>query len=77
MFPGMSDMKVPPEELKTKLLVQAQNILLVKFNSEYQKIQMMVRGKEITAGEATWPTPPSTEQIIKEANKLYQYLYKK
>ena len=78
MFPGMPDMKPSTEELKSKILNQAQSILMVKFNSEMQKIQMMVGQKEITTmdAKANWPKPPTTEDIIKEAHKLYKYLSK-
>jgi len=77
MFPGMPDFKSSPEELKTKILAQAQNILMVKFNSEYQKMQLMISTKEISGKDAKWPDAPSTEKIIKEADKLYRYLNKK
>jgi len=66
-----------PYELRAGLLGQAEGILAAKFNAECDQIRFLIHEKLLPAGNVKWPQPPSAEDIIAEAEKLYGFVKKK
>lgn len=66
-----------PYALRAGLLSQAEKILTHKYHQEYDKIRYLCDRDPELLKTATWPTPPSTEDIIAEAEKLYKFVQTK
>ena len=62
-------MAANPYELRQALLDQAQKILEHRYHCEIQRCERR--------GVASDVLPPTTEEIIAEAEKLYQFVQKK
>jgi len=66
-----------PYALRADLLNQAQGILLNQYHQEYEKIRYLCDRNLIDIKTVTWPTPPTTEDIVVEADKLYKFVQTK
>ena len=63
-----------PYELRAGLLSQAQNILDHKYHSELEAIRRKIELNVLDASKVTWPAPPTSDDIITEAEKLYKFV---
>ena len=63
-----------PYSLRAGLLGQAQNILDRKYHSEIETLRRKIELKVLDAKKVTWPDPPTSEDIITEAEKLYKFV---
>ena len=71
-----------PYALRAGLLSQAEGILMQRYQMEHDKVREHVhlsrdRDKAFDVSTVTWPTFPTTEDIITEAEKLYSFVQKK
>jgi len=66
-----------PYTLRAGLLSQAQDILLNQYHQEYEKLRYLCDRNLVDATTVTWPAMPTTEDIIAEADKLYQFVQTK
>ena len=66
-----------PYELRAGLLKQSEQILTHRYHQEYDKIRYLCDRDIIDLKTVTWPTPPKTEDIIEEAEKLYKFVQTK
>ena len=64
-------------ELRQGLLGQAESILNHRFNSEHNKVMFLLDKGVLNPKTVTWPEPPSTDDIILEAEKLYKFVQTK
>ncbi len=72
-----SNMNGTPYTLRASLLTQAQEILTHKYHQEYEKIRYLCDRDAVDLKVTVWPTPPSTEDIVLEAEKLYKFVQTK
>ena len=75
-------MSATPYELRAQLLRQAEGILMTRYQVEHDKVREnthLKRDKDPTfdVDTVTYPTFPSTEDIINEAEKLYKFVQTK
>ena len=63
-----------PYSLRAGLLGQAQNILDHKYHSEIETIRRKIELQVLDAKKVTWPEPPTSDDIIAEAEKLYRFV---
>tara|TARA_Y100000593_G_C4267140_1_gene315383 strand:- start:1017 stop:1229 length:213 start_codon:yes stop_codon:yes gene_type:complete len=66
-----------PYTLRAGLLSQAEKILAQKYHQKYDRIRYMCDRDLIDPKTVTWPDPPTTEEIILEAEKLYRFVQTK
>ena len=66
-----------PYTLRAGLLGQAEKILQHRYHQEYERIRYLCDRDLIDPKTITWPVPPVTEEIIKEAEKLYKFVQTK
>ena len=66
-----------PYDLRAGLLGQAQVILQNQYHQEYERIRYLCDRNLIDIKTVTWPTPPTTEDIVAEADKLYKFVQTK
>ena len=64
-------------EIRQGLLGQAQGILSDKFNAEYTKTMFLLEQGVLNPKTVAWPEPPSSDEIIVEAEKLYKFVQTK
>lgn len=75
-------MSATPYELRAQLLKQAEGILMMRYQNDEQRIRENVHlslGKDPTFDHTNvaYPTMPTTEDIIAEAEKLYKFVQTK
>ena len=70
-------MKSDPYGLRAGLLGQAQSILDHKYHTNLDTIYRKIELGILEASKANWPEPPTAEDIIKEAEKLYKFVLTK
>ena len=75
-------MSATPYELRAQLLRQAEGILMTRYQMEHDKIREnlhMKRDKDPSFDVDTviFPSYPTTEDIILEADKLYKFVQTK
>lgn len=75
-------MSATPYELRAQLLKQAEGILLHRFHTENDRTRDTVHMKlkadpTFDFTTVTYPTMPTTEDIIAEAEKLYKFVQTK
>lgn len=63
--------------LRAGLLTQAEGILMGKYQIEYDRIRYLCDRDLIDPKTVTWPEPPTTEDILTEAEKLYKFVQTK
>ena len=66
-----------PYSLRAGLLSQAEGILLNRYHQEYEKIRYLCDRDLVDIKTVTWPTSPTTEDIVAEADKLYRFVQTK
>ena len=71
-----------PYALRANLLSQAEGILMHRYQVETDRVTNHIhlsleRDKTFDVGTVTYPTFPTTEDIIAEAEKLYSFVQKK
>ena len=70
-------MSSKPFELRAGLLGQAEGILTSRYHQEYERLRYLCDRNLIDIKTVTWPTPPTTEDIVAEADKLYKFVQTK
>ena len=71
-----------PYALRASLLAQAEGILMQRYQIEHERVRnhmhlSLERDKTFDVNTVTYPTFPTTEDIIAEAEKLYSFVQKK
>ena len=66
-----------PYSLRAGLLKQAQDILDHAYHSKMDNVRYQCDHDLINPKTVTWPEPPTTEQVLNEAEKLYTFIQKK
>jgi hypothetical protein len=75
-------MSATPYELRAQLLQQAEKILMYRFQKEYDTIRenthiALQKDASFDHTAVEYPTMPTTEDIIEEAKKLYNFVQTK
>jgi len=70
-------MSSKPFELRAGLLGQAEGILTSRYHQEYERLRYLCDRNIIDPKTVAWPMPPSAEEIIAEAEKLYKFVQTK
>ena len=75
-------MSATPYELRAQLLKQAEGILMHRYQNEFDRIRENTHlsiSKDPTFDHTAvvYPTMPTTEDIINEADKLYKFVQTK
>ena len=70
-------MSANPYSLRAGLLSQAESILSHRYHSEYERIRYLCDRDLLDMATVTWPTMPTSEEIIAEAEKLYKFVQTK
>ena len=70
-------MSSKPYELRAGLLCQAEGIFEKKYHQEYERLRYLCDRNLIDPKTVNWPKPPSSEDIITEAEKLYKFVLTK
>ena len=66
-----------PYDLRAGLLGQAQGILDHKYHCSIDKLKQKIELNLIDPKTVLWPNPPTAEDIIIEAEKLYKFVQTK
>ena len=71
-----------PYALRAGLLAQAEGILMQRYHKEHDRVEQhmhlsLERDKTFDIKTVTYPTFPTTEDIIAEAAKLYKFVLTK
>jgi len=71
-----------PYALRANLLSQAEGILMQRYHVETERVTNFMhlsldRDKTFDVSTVTYPTFPTTDDIIAEAEKLYSFVQKK
>ena len=66
-----------PYELRANLLKQAENILAHRHHAQLEEVRYLCDRDLVDPKTVAWPVPPSTEEIIDEACKLYNFVQTK
>ena len=66
-----------PYELRAGLLRQTADILTHRFHAKIDDIRFRIEHGAIDVNNVQWPEPPSADDIIKEARKLYEFVQTK
>ena len=66
-----------PYTLRAGLLSQAEKILQQRYHQEYERARYLCDRGLDDPKTINWPTPPTTEDIISEAEKLYKFVQTK
>ena len=70
-------MSINPYELRAGLLGQAEGIVNGKYHAENERLRYLLDTGKIELSTVTWPEPPTTEDILAEAEKLYKFVQTK
>ena len=63
--------------IRAGLLSQAEGILNHHYHIEYERVRYLCDRDLVDPKTVTWPTPPTTEDILAEAEKLYKFVQTK
>ena len=66
-----------PYDLRAGLLGQAQAILQNQYHQEYERLRYLCDRDLLDLKTVTWPTMPTSDEIIAEAEKLYKFVQTK
>jgi len=66
-----------PYSLRAGLLLQAQTILDHAYHSKVDQHRYLIDGGLLDIKTVTWPDPPTTYEVLAEAEKLYSFVQKK
>ncbi len=64
-------------EIRQGLPGQAPDILREKFTREWEQTRYLCDRDLVNPKTVTWPSPPSTQEIITEAERLYKFVQQK
>ena len=64
-------------DIRAALLAQAQAILENQFQVRYETLRYLCDRDMVNPKEIQWPEMPTTENILAEAEKLYDFVKKK
>ena len=64
-------------ELRAGLLAQAENILVSRYHSLRHEVEFAVQSNAIQAKDAKWPSYPTMDEIISQANVLLAFVNNK
>lgn len=68
-------MSKSPYELRTELLTIAMNVLKAQHNAEHSRqLQEVLKRVDGPLPDPGVPTAPTTDEIIAEAKKLYEFI---
>jgi hypothetical protein len=70
-------MSANPYDLRAGLLSQAEGILSNRYHAEFENLRYLCDRDLIDPKTVTWPTPPTSNEIIAEAEKLYKFVQTK
>ena len=75
-------MSATPYELRAQLLKQAEGILMMRHQDDKDRIRenihlSLTKDPDFDHTAVVYPTMPTTEDIIAEAEKLYKYVQTK
>lgn len=70
-------MSANPYDLRAGLLGQAQDVLNNSYHSQLETLNRRIELGIIDPKTVTWPEPPTSEDIIEEAAKLYKFVQTK
>ena len=63
--------------IRAGLLSQAEGILMGNYHNEYERLRYLCDRDLVDPKTITWPKPPTTEDILVEAEKLYKFVQTK
>ena len=66
-----------PYALRAGLLKQAQDLLDHAYHARIENNRYLIDSGLMDVKTVTWPEPPSTEEVLLEAEKLYRFVQKK
>ena len=66
-----------PYDLRAGLLSQAQGILQNQYHQENERLRYLCDRNLLDPKTVTWPKMPTSDEIIAEADKLYQFVQTK
>jgi hypothetical protein len=64
-------------ELRAGLLAQAEGILVSRYHSKFQEVDMTIQHNIVEAKDAKWPSYPTTDEIIAQAELLLAFVNNK
>ena len=70
-------MSSTPYELRAGLLKQAEEILMQRYHSALEAVRWKLDRNLVAPGDVTFPECPTTDDIVKEAERLYQFIQTK
>ena len=70
-------MAVSPYELRAGLLGQAEGILNHRYHQALHEVELKLKTGVLSPEEAVFPSTPTCEEIIAEAEKLYAFVQTK
>jgi len=66
-----------PYALRASLLKQAQDLLDHAYHASIDNSRYLIDSGLVDVKTVTWPEPPTTEEVLFEAEKLYSFVQKK
>ena len=64
-------------ELRAGLLAQAEGILVSRYHSLRHEVEFAVQSNAVPAKDAKWPSYPTMDEIISQANVLLAFVNNK
>ena len=64
-------------ELRAGLLAQAEGILVSRYHSLRHEVEFAVQSNAIQAKDAKWPSYPTMDEIVEQANLLLDFVNNK
>tara|TARA_R100000388_G_C7241948_1_gene162049 strand:- start:2359 stop:2574 length:216 start_codon:yes stop_codon:yes gene_type:complete len=64
-------------ELRAGLLGQAEGILAARYHSKFHEIELAIKHNIISAKDARWPSYPTTDDIVAQAEVLLAFVNNK
>ena len=66
-----------PYALRAGLLKQSEAILTARYHQVYERLRYLCDRDMVNPKTVKWPETPTTDDIVKEAEKLYAFVQKK
>lgn len=66
-----------PYALRADLLKQAEGILTQRYSQQYEKLRYLCDRDMVNPKTVSWPVPPTTAEIVTEAEQLYKFVQTK
>ena len=64
-------------ELRAGLLGQAEGILVSRYHSMFREIELLIQHNLVEAKDAKWPSYPTMEEIVTQAELLLEFVNNK